>query len=56
VPKAKKPARGRRPLDPSGRQVPTTVRLAPAERGHLAARYGSVNAGLRELVKRDMAK
>ncbi len=49
-----KRGRGRPPKDESGTQKPCSVRLAPAEEAHLLAKYGSVNAGVRELVKLDM--
>lgn len=45
---------GRPPNDPSGTQKKCYVRLSPAEERHMIDRYGSVNAGLRALVARDM--
>ena len=55
---ARRPAKnagGRPPLDPSGRQVKCQVRLSPAERDHLERHYPTVNAALKELVRRDIA-
>lgn len=46
--------RGRPPADPSGTQTAEKVRLSPAEKDHLRTHYGSVNAGLRTLVRMDM--
>lgn len=47
---------GRPPSDPSGTQVAKTVRLTPAEVEYLTRVYGSVNAGVRALVTRDMGR
>ena len=47
---------GRPPLDPTGAQVPQSVRLTPTEIEHLRATYGSVNAGVRKLVEADTKK
>jgi len=41
---------GRPPLDPTGAQVPQSVRLTPTEIERLRTDYGSVNAGVRALV------
>ncbi len=41
---------GRPPLDPTGAQVPQSVRLTPTEIERLRSDYGSVNAGVRALV------
>lgn len=50
---AKRPP-GRPPSDPSGRQTPRQVKLAPDEIDHLKRVYGGINAGVRELVRRDI--
>lgn len=55
APPKKRPP-GRPKLDPSGKQVPQSVRLTPAEIEHLRRTGGSVNAGVRRLVERDMAE
>jgi hypothetical protein len=47
---------GRPVADPTGKQAKTTVNLSPAEKLHLVNRFGSVNAGVRALVTRDMTK
>ena len=56
--KQEKPKRGpgRPALDPSGAQVPQSVRLTPAEIEWLRQQHGSVNAGVRALVADAMAR
>lgn len=46
--------RGRPPADPSGAKVKVSVHLTPAEIAWLESKYGTVYAGLRELVRRDV--
>jgi hypothetical protein len=45
---------GRPPADPSGRKVPVTFWLSPAERAHLEALGGTAPAGLRKLLRESM--
>lgn len=48
------PKRGRPPADPSGKLRKYSAYLSPAEAAWLGSKYGSVYAGLRELVRRDV--
>lgn len=47
---------GRPPLDPTGAQVPQSVRLTPTEIEWLRTHYESVNKGVREAVAELMRK
>ena len=54
TPKKRGPGRPR--LDPAGTQVSQHIKLTPTEIKWLRSQYGSVNAGVRALVTRDMTK
>ena len=49
-----RPGAGRKPRDESGACRKYTIRLAPAESEHCERLAGTVNAAVRQLVRRDM--
>lgn len=54
APATPKRGRGRPRIDPDGPQRPISVKLAPGEREHLLAKFGSISGGVRALVVADM--
>ncbi len=47
---------GRPPRSASGPQQKKTLNFTPDELAHLEAKYGTVQAGVRELIRRDRPK
>lgn len=47
---------GRPRLDPTGLQVPQSIRLTPTEIEHLRELGGSVNRGVQQLVRESMER